>query len=86
MLIVDGPAGRASYQGSSSGQPESYMNELHLTSEEIEVLRDLLRHTIDEMDVEVFRTDTHNFKQMLKHRRETIEHILNKISAVPVLE
>ncbi len=60
------------------------MSELHLTSEEIEVLRGLLQHTINEMEVEVFRTDAHDFKEMLKHRRETIERILNKISAVPV--
>jgi hypothetical protein len=61
------------------------MNELQLSSEELDVLRDLLQHTIEEMDHEVYRTDTRDFKDKLKHRRETLEHIAGKLSiAAPV--
>jgi len=35
------------------------------------------------MEVEVLRTDTHDFKAMLKHRREVLEHILAKLPGVP---
>jgi len=60
------------------------MNELPLSSEEMEVLQDLVRHGIAEMDVELFRTDTRDFKEKLKHRREVLEHIAEKLSAVSV--
>jgi hypothetical protein len=60
------------------------MNQLELSAEELELLRDLLRHTIDEVDVEVFRTDTYDFKQWLKHRRDLLEHILTKVSDVRI--
>jgi septin family protein len=60
------------------------MQSIEFTTEEIEVLREVLRHKIDEADIEVFRTDMHDFKQMLKHRRDLLEEILSKISPVPV--
>jgi hypothetical protein len=44
----------------------------------------LLQHGIAEIDIEVFRTDSRNFKQMLRHRREILEHILAKLSPVPI--
>ncbi len=52
---------------------------LELTDEEIEVVRDVLAHVIGEMNMEVFRTDTHNFKQLLKHRREVLEKVLSRL-------
>ena len=60
------------------------MQSIEFTMEEIELLREILRHKIDEVDVETFRTDAHDFKQMLKHRRELLEHVLTKFSSVPV--
>jgi hypothetical protein len=57
------------------------MQSLEFTTEEQEILRDVLQHAIAEIDIEVFRTDTHDFKQMLKHRRENLEHMLSKLSA-----
>jgi len=60
------------------------MQNLEFTTEEEEVLKEVLRHCIDEIDIEVFRTDTHDFKQMLKHRRALLEHMLLKLSAAPV--
>ena len=59
------------------------MQTMDLTVKESEVLRDVLRHKLDEADVEMFRTDTHDYKQMLKHRREIIQSILTKLSSLP---
>jgi len=59
------------------------MPNIELSPEEVEVLRDVLQHNLSELDVEVFRTDTHDFKAKLKHRREVLDHILNKMT-VPV--
>ncbi len=60
------------------------MQNFEFTPEELEVLREVLQHGISEIDVEVFRTDTHDFKELLKHRRNVLEHILNKLSPTPV--
>ncbi len=60
------------------------MQNLEFTAEELEILREVLEHYMSEIDVEVFRTDTHDFKNLLKHRRDILEHILAKLSAAPV--
>jgi hypothetical protein len=60
------------------------MQNFEFTVEEVEVLRDILQHNLSEIDVEVFRTDTHDFKEMLKRRRTTLEHLLAKIPAPAV--
>ena len=60
------------------------MQSIEFSMEEVELLREVLRHKIDEVDVEVFRTDAHDFKQMLKHRRDLLQHMLTKVSTVPV--
>lgn len=60
------------------------MQTIEFTMEELEVLREVLRHKIDQADVETFRTDSHDYKQMLKHRRDVLEHVLTKISHAPV--
>jgi hypothetical protein len=60
------------------------MQSIEFTTEEIELLREILRHKIDEVDVEMFRTDTHDFKQMLKHRRDLLAHLLARFSAIPI--
>jgi len=62
---------------------EGLMQHTEFSSDELEVLREVLQHAVSEIDVEVFRTDTHEFKEMLKRRREVLEHILAKLSAVP---
>jgi hypothetical protein len=60
------------------------MQTIEFTAEELEVLSEVLRHKINEADVEMFRTDTRDFKQMLKHRRDLLEHMLTKLSSAPV--
>lgn len=59
------------------------MQRFEFTTEEVQVLREVLRHKLDEIDVETFRTDTHDFKQMLKHRRELLEHVLEQLTSAP---
>jgi hypothetical protein len=63
---------------------EEFMQKLELTLEEAEVLKELLQHGLTEVDVEVFRTDTHDFKEMLKHRRDVLGHVMTKLTAMPV--
>ena len=60
------------------------MQKIEFTTDELEVLRELVRHGLTEIDVEIFRTDAHDFKEMLKRRRDQMEHILAKLSATPV--
>ena len=60
------------------------MQSVTFSAEEIEVLREVLRAKIDELDVETFRTDSHDSKLKLKHRREVLEHLLARFSAIPV--
>ena len=55
------------------------MQKIELTSEEAEILRDILQYNLKEIDIEVFRTDTHDFKEKLKHRRHVIEHLLGRL-------
>src|SRR5579859_6903149 len=57
------------------------MQKLELTLEEAEVLKEVLQHGLTEVDVEVFRTDTRDFKEMLKHRRDLLD-ALQKVPAV----
>ena len=49
------------------------MQNYEFSIEEVDVLRDILRHAISDIDVEVFRTDTHDFKEMLKRRRQIMD-------------
>ena len=60
------------------------MQKLELTPEQTKVLQEVLERQINEVDIEVFRTDTHDFKEMLKHRRQILDQILAKISATMV--
>ncbi len=60
------------------------MQNIELTQEEAEVLRDLLLHGIGEMEMEILHTDTHSFKEMLKRRKQIIEQLLAKVGSLPV--
>jgi hypothetical protein len=53
------------------------------TSEEIETLSEVLDHQIRELDVEIDRTDTRDFKLMLRHRRDLLKSVAQKLNAVP---
>lgn len=61
------------------------MQTIEFSAEEVELLREVLQHKADETDVEMFRTDTHDFKEKLKHQRAIIEQILAKLSHAPLV-
>jgi hypothetical protein len=61
------------------------MQKLEFSPDESELLREMLQHALNELDVEVFRTDTHDFKTILKGRRDLMEHILTKLTQEPVV-
>ena len=60
------------------------MQSIELTPEEREVISDVLNHELEAINIEVFRTDTHDFKEKLKHRRTILEHLLQKVTVIPV--
>jgi len=60
------------------------MQSIELTPEEREVISDVLNHEIEAINIEVFRTDTHDFKEKLKRRRTILEHLLQKVTVIPV--
>ncbi len=55
------------------------MQTLVLTAEELELVAELVQHALSQIDVEVFRTDTREFKDMLKHRRAVLEQLMAKL-------
>jgi hypothetical protein len=59
------------------------MQTLEFSPEEVEVLSEVLRNTVSQIDIEVLHTDTHDFKQILRRRRTILEHILGKLCASP---
>jgi hypothetical protein len=59
------------------------MQDFELTSEEAEVLREVLQFRIHELDVEIFHTDIHDYKDVLKHRRAVLQQVLEKLPGVP---
>jgi hypothetical protein len=58
------------------------MLDLQFSNEELEVLKDLLEQSAREMELELVHTDNHSFKQMLKHRRDVLEGIRARLSAL----
>jgi hypothetical protein len=68
----------------ASGKRNGHMKTIEITPEEEQVLLEVLEHHLSEMDVEVFRTDTHSYKEMLKRRRSALQEIMAKLSPVPV--
>lgn len=72
--------------GGGGPDPIKAMKTLAFTPEELELSRELLQHTHNEMDMEVVRTDNRIFKEQLKHRRAVLDQILDKLApAAPVL-
>ena len=49
-------------------------------AKERELLREVLERELREIDVEVFRTDSHDFKAILKQRKAMMEALLGKLS------
>jgi hypothetical protein len=60
------------------------MHNCELSHEEIDVLRDVLQHAINELDHELSRTDRREFKELLKRRRALLERLAARFSRVPI--
>ena len=56
------------------------MQSFELSFEEAEVLRELLEHAATELDREISRADAHDFKVLLKQRKEIVERILGRLA------
>ena len=61
------------------------MQPLELTSTEVDVLRDVVRRYLAEMDHEIRHTDSREFKAMLRERQAELESVLRKLPSKPVL-
>jgi len=61
------------------------MQHIELSAGEIETLREMIERRLVELEIEIDRTDTHDFKEMLKHRRAILHQVLAKLAntAVP---
>ena len=70
-------------EGNKTKIARMLMLNTEFTAEERDVLREVLEHQINELDVEADRTDTHDFKQKVRHRRDVLKQVLAKINAVP---
>jgi hypothetical protein len=60
------------------------MQKIEFTSEELELLHQVLEADLAAMDVELLHTDSREFKSHLKQRRDTLERLLTRLPAVPV--
>ena len=61
------------------------MQNVELNREELDVLREVFEHAINELDIEIGRTDTHDFKEKLKRRRAVMDRILVKLTSAPAM-
>lgn len=61
------------------------MKSLELTANECEILRDVVRRQLADLDLEIRHTDTRDFKAMLRNRKQLLESVLGKLAAEPVL-
>ena len=60
------------------------MQNNEFTHEEMDILREVMQHAINELEIEIGRTDALDFKGGLKRRRAIMERIFAKLSPLPV--
>ena len=58
------------------------IHKLELTDEEVDGLRELIKHILDTKNVELHRTEAFAYKDLLKTHIELSEHILAKLEQV----
>ena len=58
------------------------MFHLELSNEEQELLTEILENSLPKLDIEIERTDGHDFKVLLKGRRDLLKRLLAKVSRV----
>lgn len=55
------------------------MMQLAFTEEEKSTLREEVENRLKELEVEIYHTDRSDYKMMLKHRRDVLQQILEKM-------
>jgi len=55
------------------------MARLELSADEADILRDVLRTTLDELHTEISHTDDRDFREGLRHRQTTLEELLRRL-------
>lgn len=58
------------------------MIDITLTPTDFEVLRELLEHTLRELRTEMRHTDSHEYRQRLEARRESLTRMLDQLLVV----
>ena len=53
--------------------------QVNLDTEQTQVLREMLENTLTQLRIESARADSHDFREMLHHREEVVEKVLNKL-------
>ena len=60
------------------------MQHIELAADEIEALREMIDSQLRGLDIEIDRTDTHDFKELLKHKRNVLRKVLAKVATAAV--
>jgi hypothetical protein len=58
-----------------------FMSQLELSEDEESTLNDLLRGVLENLEVEIHRTDGIQFKEVLRRRHDVLEQLLAKLSS-----
>ena len=54
------------------------MSHIELSIEEQEILIQVLQNSLTQLEIEIDRTDSHDFREGLKHRRTVLRALLEK--------
>ncbi len=60
------------------------MQTIEFTLDEADVVREILEHGRRELDLELSRADSFDFKTMLRHRHELVDQVLEKLEHAPI--
>lgn len=58
------------------------MKTLVLNPEEERMLAEVLERQVHDLDIEVAHTDSREFKDMLRHRREVLGHVRERVEGL----
>lgn len=61
------------------------MQNCEWTPEEMAVLREILQHAATDLDIEIHRTDSPDFKDQLKHRRLVLDNVQVKLGLMATM-
>ena len=58
------------------------MKTLVLNPEEERMLAEVLERQVHDLDMEVAHTDSREFKELLRHRREVLSHVRERVQSL----